>query len=357
MSGEEEIFEEQDTVWVPRGDDPPPPRSGRATQEIRRRDFVITFWKREWPVANFALYRDRWRSCTRQWEICPETQRGHWQVYLEFHDPQSIRFIKEHLFEDTTMHVEIRHSTREIARRYCMKVRTRAPGPNNGPFEEGTWGEQGKRTDLDMVKEDIDSGKSMRAVAEDNFNAVAKYTHGVKYYAQLQNQKEGSTQRDVSVHVYFGGTGTGKTRAAMAECLEVVGGDATNVFILDQATEGSKLWWCGYNGGAGIVIDDFSSRIPIATLLRMLDRYPYRCEIKGGQMYACWKHVWITTNIPPDEWTDCGKPIDPRHLKALMRRITHIDQFMANSARIVHKAPPPPPVPIPLLPGSAAPFT
>jgi hypothetical protein len=271
--------------------------------------------------------------------MCPTTHRGHWQAYIEFHDPQYITFIKEHLFADPAVHVEIRRGNKEMARNYCRKQRTRVPGDGNGPIEEGEWGEQGKRTDLQKVKEAIDDGLPMSVVAEENFDAMAKYAHGCKYYKQLANQRDGAQQRVVEVKVYFGTTGTGKTRAAMAESTAILAGDATRVFILDAPTEGGRLWWCGYDGGPVIIIDDFASKIPIATMLRMLDRYPYKCEVKGGHYYACWTTVYITTNFPPDEWTDCGRPIDPRHRKALMRRITHIDQFMSDGRRIVHKSP------------------
>ena len=334
-----------DILWVPLPEGAPidraVPLSGRRPVPIRRRDFVITFWGDAWPVANFATHADRVRHVTRQREICPRTGKLHWQAYIEFHDPQYIEFVKRHLFADMTTHVEIRHMSREIARAYCCKKRTRAPGPASGPFEEGTWAQPGSRTDLSKAKDAIDDGLTMATVFEENFEASTKYVNGLRFYKQLAVQRAGAEERNVSVYYYFGTTGTGKTRAAMAECKTLVDGDATRVFILDQPTEGGKLWWCGYDGGPGIIIDDFASKIPVCTLLRILDRYSYRCETKGGQTYLCCTHIWITSNFSVDEITDCGKPVDPRHRSALMRRITHIQQFLNDGRRITFKGAPP----------------
>lgn len=319
-------------------EDEPPATRRRVSGPIRRRDFCITYHAETFPIAKlkelhaagklvYAIYQ---RELTRDGGM-------HWQAFLEFSNPTSIPFVKDDIFADPRVHVEIRREKKEYARWYCMKKKTRVPGTS---YEEiGKPTEQGKRTDLQLVKEAIDDGQTMSTVVEENFDIAAKYSNGLKMYAAVKAQQRSMAERNIEVRVYYGKTGTGKTRLAVDECKALIGGDAPNVFILDPPSEGGRIWWCGYEGQKGIIIDEWNCKIPITTLLRMLDRYPYKCEIKGGHTYALWTHVWITTNIPLAEWTDCGKPIQKAHARALDRRITHVIQFKKNGETIVHKAP------------------
>lgn len=319
-------------------DDDDAPRSRRRQIQIRRRDFMITYFGDTFPHARLEelLASGQLVYCVYQREVTSEGNL-HWQSFMEWRNPTSIPYIKDEVFRDQSVHVEIRREKKEYARWYCMKKKTRVPGTTYKEIGKPT--EQGKRTDLQMIKEALDDDQAMSTVIEENFDAAAKFSNGIKMYAAVKAQQRSMAERDVQVMVYYGKTGTGKTRRAVDECKKLIGGENPNVFILDPPTEGGKLWWCGYEGQKGIIIDEWNCKIPITTLLRMLDRYPYKCEIKGGHTYALWTHVWITTNIPLTDWTDCGKPIQKAHARALDRRITHVVQFRKSGQVIVHKSP------------------
>lgn len=83
-------------------------------------------------------------------------------------------------------------------------------------------------------------------------------------------------------------------------------------------------FWCGYQGDKFVVIDEFRGGIDISHLLRWLDRYPVRVEIKGSSVPLCAEVIWITSNLSPDAWYP---DIDPETLAALRRRlnITHFN--------------------------------
>lgn len=114
-----------------------------------------------------------------------------------------------------------------------------------------------------------------------------------------------------SCKVYWGYTGTGKSRRAWEEA----GMDA---FCKDPRTK----FWCGYSGESNVVIDEFRGGIDIAHVLRWLDRYPVRVEVKGGNRPLKAKRYWITSNLDPREWFPDA---DTTTVEALMRRleITH----------------------------------
>ena len=117
------------------------------------------------------------------------------------------------------------------------------------------------------------------------------------------------------VFVYWGTTGTGKSRRAWDEAgMEAYGKDPRTKF------------WCGYQGEEHVVIDEFRGGIDISHLLRWVDRYPLRVEIKGSSRPLCASKVWITSNLEPRMWYP---DVDPETLSALMRRlnVTHFSSF------------------------------
>jgi hypothetical protein len=112
--------------------------------------------------------------------------------------------------------------------------------------------------------------------------------------------------------VFWGRTGTGKSRRAWDEAgLEAYGKDPRTKF------------WDGYQTQECVVIDEFRGGIDISHLLRWLDRYPVRVEIKGSSRPFCATKIWITSNIPPDRWyPEC----DQETLNALLRRL-QVEEF------------------------------
>jgi len=116
-----------------------------------------------------------------------------------------------------------------------------------------------------------------------------------------------------SCEVFWGATGTGKSRRAWAEA-----GDC--VYAKDPRTK----WWCGYSGQGNVIIDEFRGTIDIAHMLRWLDRYPVCVEIKGASRPLCATNFWITSNVDPREWYP---EVDEQTKAALLRRlnITHFN--------------------------------
>jgi len=53
-------------------------------------------------------------------------------------------------------------------------------------------------------------------------------------------------------------------------------------------------------------------------MLRWLDRYPVLVEIKGSSEVLKAKNIWITSNMPPEDWYPT---IDEPTRAALLRRL------------------------------------
>lgn len=79
-----------------------------------------------------------------------------------------------------------------------------------------------------------------------------------------------------------------------------------------------NLWWDGYDGQETVLLDDYTGWLPMAVLLRLLDRYPMTGQVKGGQTWLRMKTIIITSNFGYQEWY---KDPTTRFLDALQRRI------------------------------------
>lgn len=136
----------------------------------------------------------------------------------------------------------------------------------------------------------------------------------IRYYGQINRIATDFCQPvgiEKQVYVFWGKTGTGKSRRAWNEA-------GVDAFPKDPRTK----WWSGYRNQTNVVIDEFRGGIDISHVLRWFDRYPVTVEIKGGSTVLKAQKIWITSNIHPKEWYPT---LDPDTTAALLRRliITH----------------------------------
>ena len=240
-------------------------------------------------------------------ENATTTEKEHWQSYLEFDKRMTMTGVKK-LYKDKTIHLEIRNGTREQARDYCKK---------DGAFEEfGDWdaGGQGTRTDIKAFVDELKSGKTLKEVAMDNPTRYCSNRNGLRDIAGWILKDNIEDWRTVHVSLFYGSTGKGKTRTAMAA--------APDVFKV--SFNSGPEWWCGYDGEKTICIDDYNNDMKINRLLVLLDGSMCRLPIKGGQTWAQWDTVYITTNLTMDQLH--GRALDS-HRRALFRRINVLRDF------------------------------
>ena len=110
-----------------------------------------------------------------------------------------------------------------------------------------------------------------------------------------------------SVLVYYGPTGSGKSRRAWDEA-------GLGAYPKDPRSK----WFYGYQGQEHIIFDEFRGGIDIAHILRWTDRYPCMVELKGGSTCLLAKKIWFTSNLHPDLWYP---ELDRETKDALLRRL------------------------------------
>lgn len=229
----------------------------------------------------------------------------HLQMCCEFKNMKSFKQMTDVC---KRWHVEKRKGTKSEAAEYCKK---------DGKYTEfGTLGnEQGKRSDINEVRNMVKEGKTMRDIVE-----VTSSYQAIKYAETLRKYMMKPRCWKPEVFWYWGPTGTGKSRLAF---------DQSNPDDRWVSMNGLK-WWDGYDGQSDVIIEDFRGcDCTLKTLLRILDRYEYRIENKGGSTQLLAKRIWITCPYSPD--TVYNKTLEDEDMKQLIRRIDKIIQFDADT--------------------------
>lgn len=245
-----------------------------------------TSFKAVWEHPKGAQY-----SC-RQAEVCPDTQRVHWQWMCVF--PQRKRWTQvcQLLCPD---HVEICRDP-AASRRYCQKTESRIPGTTYK--EEGQW--PGDASTL------IESLRTKRLI-----ELVEEHPWRVR---QLKELKAFIAEpRDFSTEglLLTGEPGTGKSKIAAK-----IAGYLGSAYWAEPTLQ----WWDGYAEEPMVIIDEMRGCKP-EFLLRLVDRYPLLLPYKGGMTQMRGHMVVMTSNLTLREMFP---QLDDVTMRALHRRIKTI---------------------------------
>lgn len=267
--------------------------------EHRRRQGI--YWLLTIPHHEFTPYLPPGLAyCRGQLEL-GELGFLHWQILAVFCKKESLIGVRK-IFGNA--HAELSRSSASTD--YVWKEETRIDGTQ---FEVGTQPfRRNSPTDWTAVLAIARTG-SLEGIPPDVT---------IRCYNQLRRIGYDSVRPLPMVRtcsVFWGATGTGKSRLAWEEA-------GLEAYAKDPRTK----WWDGYNGENHCVIDEFRGTIDVAHILRWLDRYPVRVEVKGGALPLSVSRIWITSNLDPRVWYP---DLDAETLSALLRRInvTHFDQL------------------------------
>jgi len=172
---------------------------------------------------------------------------------------------------------------------------------------------QGRRSDLECAVEALKKG-GIKELVKECPEVFVKYHTGFEKLAGYIN-KPNKREKPI-VYWYYGKTGTGKT---------------AKVHELEKelwTSNDTLKWFNGYDNEEAVLLDDFrGSHCTFDYLLRLLDGYNMKVEIKGGFVNWNPKRIYVTScKHPRDVYSDDVFDKDER-VDQLLRRITHIEEF------------------------------
>ena len=212
-------------------------------------------------------------------EIGPEKGTGHLHSYVQYKSPRSWGAIKDLFGAGSEIITSFKgpNAVDNIIE-YCIK--------DLDYEEQGIRPCQGKRTDIDNVRETIKSNPSrpMREVT-----ATATSYQSIKVAEQYLKYHEVKRDWKPEVKWYYGPSGSGKSKLANEEM--------PNAYHWDTVK-----WWDGYDAHEDVLIDDFRKNMcTFSELLKILDRYSYRVETKGGARSLLARRITITCPFHPSD--------------------------------------------------------
>jgi len=191
-----------------------------------------------------------------QTEVCPHTGRDHIQFFVVFPQRKRLSTVKNILPQGA--HLEIARSP-EKARLYCMKEQTRKPGCQ--PQECGVWSKGGS-TLMNILK------RPLKEIA-------TEYPWKIRQIKELKSTLAPKRQTMTTAILLSGKTGTGKSKIANL-ISQFVGLDHT------YWTEPTLTWYDHYDQEPLMIVDEFRGTTKVETILRLVDRYPYKLAYKGS---------------------------------------------------------------------------
>lgn len=236
----------------------------------------------------------------------------HYQGYIEFQNQRRFSTVKKLLGKNA--HIERRQGTRDQARDYCMKSQTKI----GETIEVGEWIAQGQRKDLEEIAKTLKK-RTLGEMADEYPAEFVRYHRGFKALkSQYNDTARGHAFRKPSLYVFWGETGTGKTRKAYSIDPEL--------YKLAHH-DGQTLWFDGYDGQRTILIDEFYGGIKFGQFLELIDGYPMKVQIKGGFTKLNHERLIITSNDSPNDWYP---NVTGRRKDAMWRKLNefgHIEEF------------------------------
>ncbi len=216
----------------------------------------------------------------------------HLQGYVHLSVKKTLIWLKANL--DAEAHWERRRGSHEQARDYCMKEATRAPGTS--PTELGAPPAPGKKpARAEMMARMLDLDMNFNTVAMEDPVTYGNGERAIRAVRELALASSQPRWREVTTTVYWGATGTGKSRLAAYR--------AGDRYYRTHAPTQGTWWFDDYDGEDVLIIEDYNAdQRRVCQLLKLLDGYSIRLQRKCGHVYPRWTSIYITSNDDPATW-------------------------------------------------------
>ena len=271
-------------------------------------------------------------------EIGNETKTLHIHIFIYSKSPIRFTTIKNRF---PTAHIEKAYGTIQDNIDYVRKTgkfenTDKAETSIDGSFEEyGTIPSELQEKDpiIGQLLEDIKDGKSNIEIIENNPQWALKIRDIDLIRETYLADKYMKENRDIICTYVWGKTGVGKTRDIYKRH------GAKNICRITNYKGSRGLSFDAYRSTMDtLVFEEFHSQVPIGDMLNYLDIYPLMLPARYNDKVACYKNVYITSNVPLEEqYVDLQTLRYNEVLNAFKRRIHNIIEYKSDGTIIEHK--------------------
>lgn len=233
--------------------------------------FCLTDWNLN-TAENYQKLMDSKNIRFLAWglEICPSTKTAHHQAFLYFEntrtwDSKSLGRIGK-WWGDKHCNVEAMFGNISQNEKYCSK---------DGIYETlGEKPEQGKKHDLEVLKDRVLNGTRVDAIAVEEPLSFHMYGRTLERLEAISLRKVWRTERTQDLWLW-GPTGTGKSHKAYD-------GFHPDTHYVKNLNE--MKYWDGYTGQQVVVFNEFRGQCSLGELLDLVDKWPkdlsWKCKEK-----------------------------------------------------------------------------
>jgi len=213
-------------------------------------------------------------------EKAPTTGTEHLQGYITFDNARSFNAVRKIC---QRWHIEVARGSPQENFEYCTK---------EGNWKEfGERPEQGKRTDLVEIKDEILNGKKVDEIAMERPDLYHQYGRTLNKIEDLAMRKKYRTEMTQGIW-YWGETGVGKSHTAF----EGFTPETHYVWPNDGR------WWDGYTQQDTVIFNDFRGEVRYNEMLNLVDKFPHSVSRRNREPIPfISKLVIITSSLPPDQ--------------------------------------------------------
>lgn len=248
-----------------------------------------------------------------QRELCPRTNRLHWQGFVVFRSSVRQGGCQSKLGLDPKLHCDAAGGTALDNIVYCSKEESRIDGPwEMGERPSG----QGSRSDLEKALVDFEKeGESMDALATKHPLVFIKFFRGFRELRAHRLRRAYPNDETPEVYWYWGPTGTSKSFVCRAR--------APEAYRLEPPIGTKNLYFYGYDGETDIIFEDYDGYGGFRWLLVFLSEGRMQCNASGYGVAVRRTRVFFNSERSPRDTfpTECSSENGWAQLR---RRITTI---------------------------------
>lgn len=207
----------------------------------------------------------------------------HLQCYLYFKNPRAFTPLKKAM---PRAYIAPAKGNATQNEKYCSK--------DGDSKSRGTKPQQGKRTDLDDLKEQIMTGmKTVDEICVEQPTAFHQYGRTLDRLEAIALRKQYRTWMTKGIWI-TGPSGSGKSHMAFENY-------SPETHYIKDISEGSLKWWDGYKGQPIVIINEFRGQITFDQLCAIVDKWPHTVSWRSKESVPLLAKTVIITSIKRPE--------------------------------------------------------